>query len=63
MTDTLDYELVRNTIARYSIALDTKNFSLLQDVFTEDCDTIYPMGELKGRQKVIEAIEKRYVCM
>ena len=55
-----DFELIRNTIALYAIALDTKDFTLLKHVFLEDVDTVYPMGNLTGRQNVIDAIEKRY---
>ena len=55
-----DFELIRNTIALYAIALDTKAYALLKHVFLEDVDTVYPMGNLKGRQNVIDAIEKRY---
>jgi hypothetical protein len=57
--DPLEYELIRNIIALYAIALDTKEFDGLKTVFTEDVDTVYPMGNLKGRQNVIDAIEKR----
>ena len=59
-SDPLAFESIRATIARYAIALDTKNFDLLKNVFTEDVDTIYPfMGEIKGRQNVAATIESR----
>ena len=32
----LDYVEIQNTIARYCVALDTKDFDLLKDVFTTD---------------------------
>ena len=57
----LDHFAIQNTIARYAIALDSKNFDLLEEVFTEDVDTIYPFkGAIKGWKDVANAIEKRY---
>lgn len=57
----LDHFAIQNTIARYAIALDSKNFDLLEEVFTEDVDTIYPFkGAIKGWREVADAIEKRY---
>lgn len=58
--NSLDYEAIRNTIALYCIALDTKNFRLFEDIFTEDVETIYPFrGSSSGRQDIANAIEKR----
>lgn len=57
----LDYVTIQNTLSRYCIALDTKDFNLLKQVFTEDCDTVYPFGgQIKGVQKVADAISNRY---
>lgn len=57
----LDYITIQNTLSRYCIALDTKDFNLLKQVFTEDCDTVYPFGgQIKGVQKVADAIQNRY---
>ena len=57
----LDHFAIQNTIARYAIALDSKNFDLLDEVFTEDVDTIYPFkGEIKGAQNVADAIRDRF---
>ncbi|KAK6437604.1 hypothetical protein LTR95_006202 [Oleoguttula sp. CCFEE 5521] len=39
-----DYEAIRNTLSRYCIALDTKDFSLLGRVFTPDVIAKYPFG-------------------
>ncbi|TPX07273.1 uncharacterized protein E0L32_010770 [Thyridium curvatum] len=36
-----DYEAIRNCIARYSIAPDTKNFALFKEVFAEDVQAQY----------------------
>ncbi|KAK3678337.1 hypothetical protein LTR78_001634 [Recurvomyces mirabilis] len=56
----VDYIAIQNTISRYCIALDTKNFDLLKQVFTEDVDTVYPFGgQRKGVQPIIDAISKR----
>ena len=53
---------VQNVIAKYAVALDTKQFDLLNAVFTEDVDTIYPFkGEIKGVKEVAAAIKKRSV--
>ena len=55
-----DYFAIQNTISKYCIALDSKDFNLLGEVFTEDVDARYPLfnnvGDLNG---LIEAIEKR----
>ncbi|KAK4554559.1 hypothetical protein LTR86_008414 [Recurvomyces mirabilis] len=56
----VDYIAIQNTISRYCIALDNKNFDLLKQVFTEDVDTVYPFGgQRKGVQPIIDAISKR----
>jgi hypothetical protein len=46
----------------YAVALDTKEFDLLYEVFTEDVDTIYPFkGAIKGVTEVAAAIKTRFV--
>ncbi|OCL11339.1 hypothetical protein AOQ84DRAFT_191815 [Glonium stellatum] len=57
----LDHIAIQNTLARYCIALDDKNFNALSDVFVEDCITHYPFpgGELKGVTTVQNAIQAR----
>ena len=56
-----DYEDIRNVIARYCIALDTKDFDKLDMVFTENVETVYPFGgERLGIPDIKEAIKKRY---
>ena len=58
----LDYVEIQNTIARYCVALDTKEFDLLKDVFTVDVSGNYPFNNgLKGVAAVSKAIQKRYV--
>ncbi|EME38398.1 hypothetical protein DOTSEDRAFT_57502 [Dothistroma septosporum NZE10] len=55
----IDYFAIRNTIATYCIALDTKDFQLLRHVFVEDVDAVYPFWQIKGVQNVADAIQKR----
>lgn len=56
-----DYEAIRNTVALYCIALDTKDFDLLDEVFTADVETVYPFGgKRKGIKDIKGAIQKRY---
>jgi hypothetical protein len=60
----IDYFAIQNTIAKYCIALDEKDFDSLRQVFTEDVDTVYPFrGSIKGVQEVADAIKKRYVLL
>lgn len=56
----LDYEVIRNTIARYCIALDTKDFGLLDEVFAKDLKAKYPFGDpFNDRGALADAIRKR----
>jgi len=56
----MDYFAIRNTISRYCIALDSKDFDLLHHVFAADVDAVYPFGgQVKGAQKIADAIQKR----
>ncbi|KAF2719497.1 hypothetical protein K431DRAFT_251055 [Polychaeton citri CBS 116435] len=56
----LDYFAIQNTISRYCIALDTKDFELLKQVFIDDVDTQYPFGgNIVGVESVAAAIKKR----
>ncbi|OQO05533.1 hypothetical protein B0A48_09303 [Cryoendolithus antarcticus] len=57
-----DYEAIRNTLSRYCIALDTKNFSLLERVFTSDVIAKYPFGPaLEGVPAIQAKISDREV--
>lgn len=61
-TNPLDYEAIRNTIALYCVALDTKDFDLLDQVFTADVETVYPFGGKRdGVADIKAAINKRCV--
>ena len=57
----LDHIAIQNTLARYCIALDDKDFAALSDVFVTDCETHYPFpgGDLKGVTAVQNAIQAR----
>jgi len=59
--NSLDHIAIQNTLARYCIALDDKDFAALSDVFVADCDTHYPFpgGDLKGVAAVQNAIQAR----
>ena len=58
----LDYEAIRNTIARYCIALDTKDFGLLDKVFAEELDAKYPFGGgFSDRNALAHAIQNRWI--
>lgn len=57
----IDYIEIKNTIARYCFALDSKDFDLLDKVFTSDVDAKFPFSSgFKGLENVKAAIEKRY---
>jgi hypothetical protein len=55
-----DYDLVRNTIALNCIAFDTKDWSLLQKVVTDDCVIHYPepLGVTRGVVAYTERLQK-----
>lgn len=59
-SNSLDYEAIRNTISWYCIALDSKNFEMLNDVFTKDVNAKYPFGDGFDDCTVLaDAIRKR----
>jgi len=56
----MDYLAIRNTIARYSLALDSHDTDLLKRVFTPDVVVNYPSsGEIHGLDKLAPLIKKR----
>lgn len=56
----LDYIAIKNVIARYCEALDTKDFDSLENVFVSDVVANYPFNaDLKGVNAVSAAIQKR----
>lgn len=59
----LDYFAIKNVLAKYCVALDTKDFGLLSSVFTADVDAKYPFpgGDMVGVEAVIAAVKKRCI--
>ncbi|KAJ8106687.1 hypothetical protein OPT61_g9375 [Boeremia exigua] len=56
----LDILAIKNTISRYCEALDNKDFTLLEDVFTHDVSADYPFNsDLQGVKAVAEAVKQR----
>lgn len=56
----IDYFAIQNTISQYCIALDTKNWSLLDSVFVQDVDAKYPFGgAIKGVKPLADKIQDR----
>jgi len=59
------HEAIRNTIALYCIALDTKQWNILsQEVFTQNVEAVYPFDgkAIHGVEALAKRIEERYVC-
>lgn len=55
-----DHIAIQQTLANYCIALDTKNFALLSDVFTPDVHAKYPFRDaITGCDAVSAAIQGR----
>ena len=58
----LDQLAIKNVIARYCEALDTKIFNLLDQVFVSDVKASYPFRpEMKGVDTIKDAIASRWV--
>ncbi|KAF1985333.1 hypothetical protein K402DRAFT_464638 [Aulographum hederae CBS 113979] len=56
----MDHFAIRNTISRYCIALDTKDWELLKQVFTPDVIANYPFrDEMDSLEAVSQAIQGR----
>ncbi|OCK76565.1 hypothetical protein K432DRAFT_385357 [Lepidopterella palustris CBS 459.81] len=57
----IDYFAIQNVLSRYCIALDTKDFDLLSEVFTPNVDAKYPFpgGDMKGLEAVQSTIRGR----
>lgn len=55
-----DYRAIQNTLSRYCIALDTKDWALLNSVFAQDVAANYPFNpNLSGVKSLAEAIANR----
>jgi len=60
-TNFADYIAVTNTLSLYCVALDTKDFGLLDEVFVPDALASYPFdgGNLSGLGTIVSVISKR----
>ncbi|KAF2484825.1 hypothetical protein BDY17DRAFT_292448 [Neohortaea acidophila] len=57
-----DYIAIQNTLAKYCMALDSKTFHLLDDVFTPNVQVRYPIegfDAAKDLESLIQRLEKR----
>lgn len=61
MANPIDYIAIQNVLSRYCIALDTKDLSILTEVFMPDVDAQYPFpgGDMQGIDAVKATISKR----
>ncbi|GAB7331576.1 hypothetical protein MBLNU13_g02958t1 [Cladosporium sp. NU13] len=61
MANAIDYIAIKNVLALYCFALDTKDLTLLSEVLTPDIDAQYPFpgGDMQGLDAVISVISKR----
>ncbi|KAF2155864.1 hypothetical protein K461DRAFT_274902 [Myriangium duriaei CBS 260.36] len=57
--DFLSYLAIKNVLSLYCVALDTKDFSLLHEVFTQDVEAIYPFASMFGVEEIIYRISRR----
>jgi len=57
----VDYIAVKNALSLYCVALDTKDFSLLEEVFLQDAETFYPFegGNMVGVRAIADVIGRR----
>ncbi|KAG8627194.1 hypothetical protein KVT40_004677 [Elsinoe batatas] len=57
--DFLDYLAIKNTLSLYCVALDTKDYDLLHEVFTEDVEAFYPFASMRGISELSNRIGRR----
>jgi hypothetical protein len=59
-TTALDYEAIRNTLATYPLMIGSKQFQLLDQVFTSDVVANYsaPLGVLIGLPQVESMLQQ-----
>jgi len=57
-----DYNAIRNTLATYPLAIDSKDFGFLSKVFTKDIVANYsePLNVLTGVQQVETVLQQVY---
>jgi hypothetical protein len=59
-----DHLAISNLVSRYCEALDSKAFTLLDQVFLPDVVADYPFNsDLQGVDAVRNAIQNRYACI
>ena len=59
-----DYFAIQNTIAAYCIALDTKDFDKLLEIFAPDVEAVFPVlgrETIRDARMLASTIEKRYL--
>ena len=56
-----DWVAIQNTLSLYCVALDTKDFDLLNEVFTPDVEAVYPFpgGNMMGIKAITDTIGHR----
>jgi hypothetical protein len=58
----LDQLAIKNVLSRYCQALDTKDFALLEKIFTPDVVADYPFNsDMRGVEVIKNAIKNRWV--
>ena len=57
--DFLSYLAIKNVLSLYCVALDTKDFLLLHEVFTQDVEAIYPFATMFGVEEIMYRISRR----
>jgi len=59
---TEDYIAIQNTLATYPLAIDSKDFGLLSEVFTADVVANYsaPLNILSGLTQVETVLQQRF---
>ncbi|PNS14607.1 Protein transport protein SEC31 [Sphaceloma murrayae] len=57
--DFLDFLAIKNTLSLYCVALDTKDFDLLREVFTDDVEAWYPFAQMRGIDEIAYHISRR----
>lgn len=59
--DFLDYLAIKNVLSLYCVALDTKDFDMLFEVFTDDVEAAYPSASMRGVGEVASHLSRRSV--
>ena len=58
-----DYFAIQNTIARYCVALDNKDFDLLADILAPDVHAKFPVlgADIHDAATLAQMIKKKYL--